>query len=96
MLVFKPAFIRHELIPIGILAVLYILQTGLALIRYGRMTSFHTYMAKIAAIAAMYKINRNGFTRLTAPNTKPTAKIRKATIIALVIALPTNPISISR
>jgi CDP-diacylglycerol--glycerol-3-phosphate 3-phosphatidyltransferase len=50
MLVFKPAFIRHELIPIGILAVLYILQTGLALIRYGRMTSFHTYMAKIAAI----------------------------------------------
>jgi CDP-diacylglycerol--glycerol-3-phosphate 3-phosphatidyltransferase len=29
---------------------LYILQNALALIRYGKMTSFHTYLAKAAAI----------------------------------------------
>ena len=50
ILVFKPGFIRHEFVFFGIMLGLYILQTGLALIRYRRMTSFHTYMAKIAAI----------------------------------------------
>ena len=30
---------------------LFILQVGLALILYGRISSFHTYMAKTAAIA---------------------------------------------
>jgi phosphatidylglycerophosphate synthase len=50
LLVFKPDFIRREMIFIGILLVLFILQTVLALIRYGKITSFHTYMAKTAAI----------------------------------------------
>jgi cardiolipin synthase len=50
LLVFKPEFIRQELVPLGMLLGLYILQNGLALIRYRRMTSFHTYLAKTAAI----------------------------------------------
>jgi CDP-diacylglycerol--glycerol-3-phosphate 3-phosphatidyltransferase len=50
LLVFKPGFIRCELVLLGVLLGLFILQTGLALIRYGKMTSFHTYMAKTAAI----------------------------------------------
>ncbi len=50
LLVFKPGFIRHELILIGALLGLFILQTVLALMRYGKLTSFHTYMAKTAAI----------------------------------------------
>ena len=50
MLVFKPGFIRHELIILGILLGLYIVQTVLALIRYGKITSFHTYLAKTAAV----------------------------------------------
>ena len=50
LLVFKPGFIRQELILFGVLLGLYILQTGLALIRYGKITSFHTYTAKTAAI----------------------------------------------
>ncbi len=50
LLVFKSGFIRHELILFGVLLVLFILQTVLAMIRYRRMTSFHTYMAKTAAI----------------------------------------------
>ncbi|HEY2349599.1 MAG TPA: CDP-alcohol phosphatidyltransferase family protein, partial [Puia sp.] len=50
MLVFKPEFIRQELIIFGIMLGLYILQNALALIRYGKMTSFHTYLAKAAAI----------------------------------------------
>jgi phosphatidylglycerophosphate synthase len=50
LLVFKPGFLRQELILFGVLLGLYILQTGLALIRYGKITSFHTYVAKTAAI----------------------------------------------
>lgn len=50
LLAFKPGFIRQEVVPIGILLGLFILQNGLALIKYRRMTSFHTYMAKMAAI----------------------------------------------
>ena len=46
ILVFKPGFIRQELVFFGMMLGLYILQTGLALIRYGRMTSFHTYTGK--------------------------------------------------
>ena len=50
ILIFKPGFIRQELVFFGIMLGLYILLNGLALIRYRRMTSFHTYIAKIAAI----------------------------------------------
>ena len=50
LFIFKPGFIRHELVLIGVLLGLFILQTGLALIRYRKMTSFHTYLAKTAAI----------------------------------------------
>ena len=32
------------------MAVLFVLQTVYALIRYGRISSFHTYLAKLAAI----------------------------------------------
>jgi phosphatidylglycerophosphate synthase len=50
LLVFKPGFIRQELVLFGALLVLYLLQIGLALIRYRKITSFHTYLAKTAAI----------------------------------------------
>jgi len=50
LFIFKSGFIRQELILFGLLLGLYILQTGLALIRYKKITSFHTYMAKIAAV----------------------------------------------
>lgn len=50
LFVLKPGFIRQELVPLGVLLGLFILQTGLAILRYRRMTSFHTYMAKIAAV----------------------------------------------
>lgn len=48
--VWHPAFILYEIVPVGILLVLYLAQNTLALIRYRRLTSFHTYSAKIAAI----------------------------------------------
>jgi len=50
LLIFKTGFIRQELILISVLLGLYILQIVLALIRYGKMTSFHTYLAKTAAV----------------------------------------------
>lgn len=46
-----PAFIKEQLIWIALLGGLFLLQASLALIRYGRMTSFHTRMAKLASIA---------------------------------------------
>jgi len=48
--VFEPAFIKEKLIFILIAVVPYFIQLGFAYIRYGRPTSFHTYMAKIAAV----------------------------------------------
>jgi CDP-diacylglycerol--glycerol-3-phosphate 3-phosphatidyltransferase len=48
--VFKFDFIKEEIIPLMILLVLFLIQNTLAFIRYRKMTSFHTYIAKIAAI----------------------------------------------
>ena len=49
--VLQPRFFIEQwtiLVPLGIL---FLLQTGIALYRYGRITSFHTYLAKLAALA---------------------------------------------
>jgi len=48
--VLKPEFIHREIIFIILLLGMYLIQTVSALIRYGKMTSFHTYTAKLAAI----------------------------------------------
>lgn len=48
--VWKPEFIRQEYLPIIILFGLYALQTVMAFMRYGKTSSFHTYLAKCAAI----------------------------------------------
>jgi len=50
MIVFKPGFLKQEIFLIIFLFSLFVLQTVLALIRYRRMTGFHTYSAKAAAI----------------------------------------------
>ncbi|MFN4912110.1 MAG: CDP-alcohol phosphatidyltransferase family protein [Bacteroidota bacterium] len=47
----KPQFFIEEwafLVPLGLL---FVLQTGFALYLYGKITSFHTYLAKLAALA---------------------------------------------
>lgn len=44
------AFLLKEIVPILVLVALYLLQNILALIKYRKTTSFHTYMAKIAAV----------------------------------------------
>ena len=49
--VLQPRFFIEQwtiLVPLGIL---FLLQTGFALYRYGKITSFHTYLAKLAALA---------------------------------------------
>jgi CDP-diacylglycerol--glycerol-3-phosphate 3-phosphatidyltransferase len=51
IILFKPGFLMDEIILIAILSSLYVLQILLALIRYGKISSFHTYAAKIAAIS---------------------------------------------
>ncbi|MBS7565206.1 CDP-alcohol phosphatidyltransferase family protein [Mucilaginibacter sp. Bleaf8] len=48
--VFKPEFIKQEAILAGSLVVLYLVQNAYAWLKYGKMSSFHTYTAKIAAV----------------------------------------------
>ncbi len=47
---FRPGFLKDEIILISILFTLYMLQIILALMRYRKISSFHTYIAKIAAV----------------------------------------------
>jgi phosphatidylglycerophosphate synthase len=50
LFVFKPGFIRSEIVLVIILLALFILQNIFAYARYGKQTSFHTYVAKVAAV----------------------------------------------
>ena len=49
-IVLKPEFIWHEFAVIILLLVLLLFQIGLALWRYRKLTSFHTWLAKAATI----------------------------------------------
>ena len=50
MFVFNREFLLQQLIVILILLALFLIQVSLAFSRYGKMTAFHTYGAKIATI----------------------------------------------
>ncbi|HYD21686.1 MAG TPA: CDP-alcohol phosphatidyltransferase family protein [Flavipsychrobacter sp.] len=46
----KPEFVRQELVLIIIMLALVVIQTVMALVRYKKVSSFHTYLAKLAAV----------------------------------------------
>lgn len=48
--VFQSQFLRQVAMPLIILGGLFLVQVVSAFIRYGRMSSFHTYAAKVAAV----------------------------------------------
>ena len=50
LFVTKPEFIKQQQVLFIMLGGLFIVQTGYALIRYGKVSNFHTYLAKTAAI----------------------------------------------
>jgi phosphatidylglycerophosphate synthase len=50
LFVMKPAFIKEQIVLILLLLVLLLIQIIYAFIRYGKMTNFHTYLAKTAAV----------------------------------------------
>jgi CDP-diacylglycerol--glycerol-3-phosphate 3-phosphatidyltransferase len=50
LFVLKLEFIKQHVIIFIILLVLFFVQTTYAFIRYGKMTNFHTYLAKTAAL----------------------------------------------
>jgi CDP-diacylglycerol--glycerol-3-phosphate 3-phosphatidyltransferase len=50
LIVFKFSFLKQEIYLFILLLVLFIVQTVFALIKYGKMTGFHTYAAKTAAV----------------------------------------------
>lgn len=51
MVIFKPVFLTQHILPVVLLATLFVIQIFLALAKFGKMTSFHTYGAKVAAVA---------------------------------------------
>ncbi len=50
ILVFRPEFIKQEIVSVALLLSLFIIQVILAFYRYGKISSFHTISAKIATI----------------------------------------------
>lgn len=50
LFVFESEFVRKEFMILSILFLLFIVQTSFALVRYRKISSFHTYLAKSAAI----------------------------------------------
>jgi CDP-diacylglycerol--glycerol-3-phosphate 3-phosphatidyltransferase len=50
LFVMKPEFIKQEIAPLILLLLLFLVQVTYAFIRYGKMTNFHTYLAKTAAV----------------------------------------------
>jgi len=48
--VFKLEFMKAEMLPLIILFGLFLLQTAYALYKYKKLSSFHTYLAKFAAL----------------------------------------------
>ena len=50
VIVLKPEFLKQQMAFIIPLLVLFVLQLFLAFVRYGKISSFHTYMAKLAAL----------------------------------------------
>lgn len=51
LFVLHPAFVKQHIIILIILFFLFLIQIGFAFFKYGKATNFHTYFAKIAAIA---------------------------------------------
>jgi phosphatidylglycerophosphate synthase len=50
LFVLRPEFIKKELIWLVIIFILFLVQVISALVRFGAITSFHTYLAKLAAV----------------------------------------------
>lgn len=50
LIVFRRDFLREEILPVAILLALFVCQVTMAFARFKRMTSFHTYLAKLAAV----------------------------------------------
>jgi CDP-diacylglycerol--glycerol-3-phosphate 3-phosphatidyltransferase len=48
--IFQFEFMIQQWIPLCILFGLFLVQIGLALFRYGKISTFHTYLAKLAAV----------------------------------------------
>jgi cardiolipin synthase len=48
--IFKPDFLKEQIVLGSLLLILYLIQNAYAWIKYRKMTSFHTYSAKVAAV----------------------------------------------
>ena len=50
LFLFKPEFVTQEALTLCIVFGLFFIQMAMALLKYGKITSFHTWLAKTAAI----------------------------------------------
>ena len=51
IIIWKPGFIKEQALWLGILLALFIIQLAIAFYKFRKPTSFHTYLAKLAAVA---------------------------------------------
>jgi cardiolipin synthase (CMP-forming) len=49
-IVFKPEFLQQEIVLVIVMLALLVIQTIYSISRYGKISSFHTYLAKLAAV----------------------------------------------
>lgn len=50
MIVIYPDFVREQMLPLILLFILFVIQASLAIRKYGKLSNFHTYLAKLSAI----------------------------------------------
>ncbi len=50
MIVIYPGFVREQMLLLIPLFILFVIQATLAIRKYGKMSNFHTYLAKLSAI----------------------------------------------
>jgi phosphatidylglycerophosphate synthase len=50
LFMFETEFLLQQIVPVIILLLLFVVQVSFAFFKFGKMTSFHTYAAKLAAV----------------------------------------------
>lgn len=97
LFLYKPQFIQEQLPVFVFVFILFIAQATLALVRYGKISSFHTYLAKVAAILQGFFLIAFFFTGPVLPLFYSAAVVTAIQIIeeiVIVLLLPTWQVNV--
>jgi CDP-diacylglycerol--glycerol-3-phosphate 3-phosphatidyltransferase len=91
-------FLMNRIEFVIVLALLYLVQLGMAFYRYRRMTNFHTYVAKIAAVSqAAFLLSFSFFTGPLLPLFYLTVALTALDLveeIILIVVLPVYAVNV--